>query len=399
MTEYKYKAQKIGGGRLSGKMNAADESELQRCLREEDALLISAKEVQTGRKTRQFKAKVLADFSRQLSTLVGAGVTLVRALSIISNGEAIRPRERETYEDMLRQIRQGISLSAAMESQNGAFPPLMIYMFRSAENSGNLEKVSMQMAVNYEKEHRLNGKISSSLLYPKILAVMIVAVILILSKFVMPQFQDLFDQMEELPLSTRILNAVSSFMQSYWIVALTAVLGIWVGVRALLKIESVRVQWDKMKLHIPFTGKLQKIICTSRFARTLSALYSAGIPIVASLQIARKTIGNSYIDRQFDEVILFVRAGNNLSDGLDRIDGFVRKLSDSIRVGEETGSLDSMLLSTAEAMEYDADIAINKLVSYVEPVMLIVMGIIVAFVMVAVFSALYGSYDAIAGME
>ena len=102
---------------------------------------------------------------------------------------------------------------------------------------------------------------------------------------------------------------------------------------------------------------------------------------------------------RFEEVIPFVRAGNNLSDGLDMVDGFVKKLSDSIRVGEETGSLDSMLLSIADSMEFDADIAINKMVSYVEPVMLIIMGIIVAFVMVAVFSAMYGSYDSIAGME
>lgn len=154
-----------------------------------------------------------------------------------------------------------------------------------------------------------------------------------------------------------------------------------------------------MRLHMPVFGKLQKVICTARFARTLSSLYSAGIPIVPALQIARNTVGNDYIDLQFDEVIPYVRAGNNLSDGLDMVDGFVKKLSDTIRVGEETGSLDSMLLATADAMEFDADIAINKMVSYVEPIMLIIMGIVVAFVMVAVFSALYGSYDSIAGME
>lgn len=225
-----------------------------------------------------------------------------------------------------------------------------------------------------------------------------VAVVLILTKFVLPQFDELFAQMEELPLSTRILMGFSELLQNHWIIVLVVAILVIVGVRALLFIPKVRLQWHRFKLKVPLFGKLQKTICTSRFARTLSSLYSAGIPIVSALQIARKTIGNDYIDAQFDQVIPFVRAGNNLSDGLDLVDGFVRKLSDSIRVGEETGSLDTMLSSTADFMEYDADMAIAKMVSYVEPIMLLVMGVIVAFVMVSVFSALYGSYDSIAGM-
>ena len=399
MAQYKYKAQTIDGKKISGTMNAGGEAELQLRLNDQDAFLLSAKEVRSGKNRKQFKPKVLADFSRQLSTLVGAGVTLVRALNIIANGEAIKPNERQVYEDMVRQIRQGISLSEAMEAQNGAFPPLMIYMYRSAESSGNLELVSMQMALMFEKEHRLNGKISSSLVYPKILGVMIIGVVMVLTKFVMPQLHELFDTMETLPQPTRILNVISDFMQSYWFLAIAALLGIWVGWKALLRIPGFRRKWHRVLLHMPVFGKLQKIICTARFARTLSSLYSAGIPIVPALQIARNTVGNDYIDMQFDEVIPYVRAGNNLSDGLDMVDGFVKKLSDTIRVGEETGSLDSMLLATADAMEFDADIAINKMVSYVEPIMLIIMGIVVAFVMVAVFSALYGSYDGIAGME
>ncbi|MCH1983052.1 type II secretion system F family protein [Ruminococcus sp. OA3] len=398
MAQYRYQAQTIDGKMKKGIMNAADEADLQLRLREEDAFLLSAKPVESGKRMQPFKPKVLADFSRQLGTLTASGVTLVRALNIIANGEAVRPREKTIYEDMLRQLRQGIALSDAMESQNGAFPPLMVYMFRSAESSGNLDQVAMQMAVNYEKDHRLNTKISSSLVYPRILVFLIIGVILILTKFVLPQFQELFDQMEQLPAATMILMAISDFMQKFWLLVIVLLLGLWIGFKALLRSDRMRRRWHRMLIHMPLIGKLQKVICTSRFARTLSFLYTAGIPIVPSLQIARKTIGNDYIDAQFDDVIPLVRAGNNLSDGLDMVDGFVRKLADSIRVGEETGKLDTMLMSTAESMEYDADMAITKMVSYVEPVMLIVLGIIVAFVMVAVFSALYGSYDAVSGM-
>ena len=398
MPQYKYKAQTYEGEKKNGQLAAADETELQQILRGEGLFMLSASLAERKKMERPLNDKVLAEFSRQLGTLVAAGVTLVRALNIISNAESIKPREKRIYEEMLRQIRQGRALSEAMEDANGAFPPLIVYMYRSAESSGNLDHVAIKMAEHYEKGHRLNTKISTSMMYPKILAVMIVAVVLILTKFVMPQLQELFDQMPSLPLPTQILNVISNFLQEYWVLAIILILGAWVGARGLMRIRKVRIWWHKCKLHMPLVGILWKTIYTSRFAGTLSSLYSAGVPIVSALQIARKTIGNDYIDVQFDDVIPFVRAGNNLSDGLDMIDGFMKKLPDSIRVGEETGSLDSMLTSTSNAMEYGADVAITKMVGYVEPMMLIIMGAIVAFVMIAVFSALYGSYDAIAGM-
>ena len=398
MAQYKYKATDKKGKRIKGVMNAADETELQQRLHEQDAFLISAKETGRNRFSRQLKPKVLADFSRQLSTLISAGVTLVRAINIIAAGESVKPKERAIYNDILKQLRQGIPLSDAMEAQNGAFPTLMIYMYRSAESSGNIDQVTMQMAEHYEKTHRLEAKLSSSMTYPKILGVMILGVIIIITKYILPQFADLFNMMPELPASTRILMGFSNFIQDYWIgVIIGAALPV-VLIKAILMNRKARVVWSRAKIKVPMFGKLNKTICTSRFARTLSSLYAAGIPVVSCLQIARKTIGNDYMDDQFDKIIPFVRAGNNLSDGLDMADGFVHKMTDSIRVGEETGQLDNMLRSTADSLEYDADIAISKLVSYVEPLMLIIMGIIVAFVLVSVLSAMYGSYSAIGGM-
>lgn len=398
MAQYKYKATDKKGKRIKGVMNAADETELQQRLHEQDAFLISAKETGRNRFSRQLKPKVLADFSRQLSMLISAGVTLVRAINIIAAGESVKPKERAIYNDILKQLRQGIPLSDAMEAQNGAFPTLMIYMYRSAESSGNIDQVTMQMAEHYEKTHRLEAKLSSSMTYPKILGVMILGVIIIITKYILPQFADLFNMMPELPASTRILMGFSNFIQDYWIGVIIGAVLLVVLIKAILMNRKARVVWSRAKIKVPMFGKLNKTICTSRFARTLSSLYAAGIPVVSCLQIARKTIGNDYMDDQFDKIIPFVRAGNNLSDGLDMADGFVHKMTDSIRVGEETGQLDNMLRSTADSLEYDADIAISKLVSYVEPLMLIIMGIIVAFVLVSVLSAMYGSYSAIGGM-
>lgn len=398
MAEFKYVGQTAEGKNVKGKMVASDEAELQNRLHEHNIYLVSAKEYDRQKKAKQFKAQVLSDFARQLGTLLGAGVTLVRALNIIANGEAVKPKERVVYQELLRQLRQGTALSDAMENMNGVFPSLMIYMYRSAESSGNIDKVSMQLAVHYEKSYKLQGKISSSLTYPKLLSVMIVVVVIIMVKLILPKFADLFATMDTLPLATRMLMGFTELVENHWKLLLIGIVVFGVLMRSMLMIPSVRLVWDKIKLKAPLFGKLNMTVYTSRFARTLSSLYSAGIPIVSALQISRKTIGNEYIDSQFDKVIPFVRAGNNLSDGIDTVDGFVRKLTDNIRVGEETGSLDSMLASSADIMEYDADIAIGKMVTIVEPMMLIIMGGIVAFVLLAVFSALMGSYGSLAGM-
>ena len=137
------------------------------------------------------------------------------------------------------------------------------------------------------------------------------------------------------------------------------------------------------------------IIYTARFARTISSLYSSGIPIVQALQIGRKTIGNTYIDSQFDDAVAKVRSGGNLSDALDNIKGFTKKLTSAVRVGEETGSLDTMLNSIADSMEYESNMAVDRMVATLEPVLIVLMAIIVGFIMISVLMPIYGSYDAI----
>lgn len=397
MAEFKYVGRTSEGKTVKGKQVATDEAELQNRLHEQNVYLVSAKEISKAKKGKQFKPQILADFSRNLGTLLGAGVTLVRALNIIANGESVKPKEKVVYQEILRQLRQGTSMSDAMENMNGIFPSLMIYMFRSAESSGNIDKVCLQLADHYEKSYKLNSKISSSLTYPKLLSVMIVGVVVIMVKLILPKFSELFSTMDSLPLATRILMGLSGLVEEHWKLLLVGAVAIFVALKAAMMLPAVRMVVDRVKVKMPMIGPLNKTVYTSRFARTLSSLYSAGIPIVSALQISRKTIGNEYIDQQFDKLIPFVRAGNNLSDGVDTVDGFVRKLTDNIRVGEETGSLDSMLASSADMMEYDADLAIGKMVTIIEPAMLIIMGLIVAFVLLAVFSALMGSYGSLAG--
>lgn len=395
MPKYSYKAKDENGKMITGFLQAADENDLHQKLRGDNKYLVSAKREEDTKRLRRIKAKYLSDFCRQIGTLSSSGVSLVRALNIVAQDETNKTNEKTVYENLLRQVRQGTALSYAMEEQGDAFPALLINMFRSAETAGNLDETAMRMADFYDKQFRLNTKISNSTLYPKILCGVIVVVVVFMLGYILPQFQDLFAQMEELPLPTKILFFMSDGVKNHWLVLLILLAFLIPAVIFICHLPAVKLQLDKIKIRLPIFGKLLMIIYTARFARTISSLYSSGIPIVQALQIGRKTIGNTYIDSQFDEAVAKVRSGGNLSEALDRIDGFTKKLTSAVRVGEETGSLDTMLNSIADSMEYESNMAIDRMVATLEPVLIVVMAVIVGFIMISVLMPIYGSYDAI----
>lgn len=396
MDSYRYKARNAGGRAFKGVMQAVDENDLHEKLKKDELFLVSAELIKGKTSSRKLKYDKVAEFARNIGELVASGVSLVRALKIISEDESISPKERTIYANVLRLVRSGIPLSDALIEQGGVFPTLFVNMIKSSESSGNLDRVALQMADYYEKDYKLSQKLSSAFTYPKILCVLIVLVLIIIMGFVIPQFESLFAQMETLPAATRILLAISGFVSKKWYILIFAVIVGVMAIRLIVVIPAVAYVLHKLKLKLPVFGKLNKVIYTARFARTLSSLYSAGIPIVTALGIARETIGNRYIEKQFDNVIAMVRAGANLSDAINSVDGFVKKLTSSILVGEETGSLDTMLKSTADQMSYDSEIAMNKLVAMVEPAMIVVMAVTVGFIMIAIIQPIYGSYQAIA---
>lgn len=393
MIYYKYQAQDENGRKITGVLPAADEQELHEKLKAEHKFLISARPQNNAKKLKRIKSNALSEFARNISELIASGVTLVKALKIISEDESIKEKDREVYADVLKQVRAGTSFSEAMEAEGDFFPPLFINMIKSSESSGDLDRVAGQLSEHYDKEYRLNQKVKSSMTYPKILCVLIVVVVAVIMGFVIPQFKELFDQMDSLPFATTVLLGISNFIKHRWYVLIIAGAVAFLVLKLIFAIPKVRFMKDKLELHLPIIGKLRKVIYTARFARTLSSLYSAGVSIMSCLQIAKDTIGNTYIESQFEKVIADVRNGNNLSDAISKVDGFTKKLSSSVSVGEETGTLDHMLLSVAKQMEFDSDMALNKLVSYLEPVMIVVMAVVVGFIMIAVIQPIYGSYQ------
>lgn len=398
MAKYKYKATDYEGKKVKGILDATSRTDVYEKLKAQSLFMISTEEVkEKGRGTR-LKAKDLSEFSRQIGTLLAAGVSLVRALGIVSTDELAKPKHRAIYGKVLQSVRQGMPLSDAMEEQGGSFPSLIINMFRSAEASGDLDKVSLRMANHYDKENRMNTKVKNAMMYPMILLVLIVAVVIILFTFVIPQFEDLFAQMDELPVLTRFVMGVSDAIISYWWAIIIGAIFLVLLIKMILAIPKVRHGFDHFKLKLPIIGKLLSVIYTARFARTLSSLYSAGLPIVVALPIAASTIGNTYIEAQFTEAVQKVRTGENLSTSLEGIDGFIKKLASAIMVGEETGSLDSMLDSIADELDYESEMAISRLLTFLEPAMIILMAVIVGIILISVIQPLYGSYDSIEGI-
>lgn len=392
MPKYKYTARDAAGKKKKGQLTAAGEEALYELLKNENLFLVSCSIAEKKKKnTYRFKPRQLSEFCRQLGTLLAAGVPLVRALNLMQAEETLKPKQKAIYENMIRGIRRGNSFSDTMREQGEAFEPLLINMFRAAEESGHMDRTALRMAEHYQKEYRLSSRIKSATLYPKILCGVVAAVVMILFCCIMPKFMDVFDGLE-LPAITVALMAVSDFMQKQWLWVLFGLAVLFLAVKGLLMIESIRLEADKIKLKIPKIGILIQTIYTARFARTLCSLYTSGIPIVTALQVSKDTIGNKYLESQFDETIAMVRRGEPLSAALGQIDGFHRKLAGNVAIGEETGSLDTMLISAADSFEYDSEQAITRLIGYLEPAMIIVMAVVVGIIMIAVMLPLLNMY-------
>ena len=399
MPRYRYTATNAAGRTVRGTAEAPTMEALYIQLRDtKDEYMTAAKEDTAGAVAfRAMKTAQLADFCRNLGTLLAAGVPLVRAFRIMADERGLDIRSKALYEAVLNDLRRGVPLSDAMSHCAPAFPELLLAMTRSAETTGSIDESFLRMGSYYDREHRMNQQVGNSMMYPLILAVLTVGVLVVLMTFVIPQFKDMFDQMESLPFLTELLFSVSDLVATHW---LSLALGIFVlvmGLRLLMALPAVRLQWDRLILHAPVVGKLNRKICTARFARTLSNLYSGGVPIVATLISARDAVDNTWIASQFDTVLRNVRAGHSLSDTLGAVDGFEKKMSASIAVGEETGKLDSLLATISETLDYEAESATKRLVTLLEPLMIVIMAVIVGCVVVAVIMPIYLSYGTIGG--
>jgi type IV pilus assembly protein PilC len=385
----------MDGKKMSGRMEAANEAQLGSFLNKEGLFLTSAtlSEQRTG--AQKLKIPEVADFCRQLAAMLASGITLIRAMMIIEQRDT-KPHIRKIYQSIIADLQRGSTLSEAMAKQGAAFPELLVNMMRAGESSGRMDITAQKMAVTFDKQHRLNQKLKSATVYPMILVIMVIGVVIIIFTFVLPSFFSMFDSLDtELPLPTQAVIAISNFLTHYfWLLGIivAAIAGaLWYIFRQPLP----KRQLDKFKLKLPKIGNLLSTIYTGRFARTLSSLYVSGIPMIQALTISRNTIGNKYIEWQFDDVVDALGNGRTLSQSLSGVDGFEKKLQSTILIGEESGRLEQMLESTADQYDYDSEMATTRMVTMLEPILICVMAGIVAFVMISVMLPIYQLYNSL----
>ena len=257
-----------------------------------------------------------------------------------------------------------------------------------------LDKTSMKLATQFDKDNKLQNKIKSAMLYPMILVVVTIFVVVVVFTFILPNFFDLFGD-APIPLITQIMFGISKAMIAYWEWFIIGILIFVCVITMSMRVSKVRFAWDKFKVHCPKVGYLTKIIYTARFARSMSSLYTSGVSMLNSLVLAKETINNVYIASQFDEVIRQVRDGTNLSQAISTVDGFDPKLASSVYIGEESGKLDQTLLNIADDFDYEAELATEKMVTLLQPLMIIILGLIIGAIMVSVILPLYSSYSTI----
>ena len=341
-------------------------------------------------KNRKLAADVLSDMCRQISVMTGAGITMAKAMEILKNTTENK-RIARIYSELEDRIKQGYPIGDSMEAL-GVFPEMAVNMFRAAEVSGQLEKTANDLAEHYRKEHRTMTQMKAATMYPKILCIMAITIVLFVFLVIMPMVEPLFSGVE-LPLVTRILMRISAFLKHDWHIVVAGMVVMILMEPVILSIHSVKYIIDKMILYVPIIGKQMRTIYTARFARCLSGLYASGVPMIVGLEITSRTIGNRYLETQILDVVRAVENGASLSHVIESVHGLDKKLPAVIFVGEETGKLDMMLLSLAEGYEHEAEIAINKLVSLIEPLMIVVIGIVVAVILLGIMIPMWSLYE------
>ncbi len=392
MPVFKYKAIDLDSKKVTGTISAENGESLIQLLRAKSLMVTSYSPVEEEvRSVYKLKANEVAEFSQEIATMLSAGITIIHALDIILKRDS-KEKLRNVYSCLYSDLSNGKTLSEAMEGQGEAFPTLFINMYKTGEESGRLDIVAAKMALHYTKEHRLNNKVKSATIYPKILLVLMTVVVIVIFTIILPSFFKLFENLE-LPLPTKIVVALSNGMVKYWLPLLILACLLALLFQYVTKKRNVRLKIDEMKLKLPKIGKLNKIIYTARFARTLSSLYSSGLSIVNALTICSRTIDNTFIEDQMPSAIEKVRSGESLSDAIQGIKGFDVKLGLSVFIGQESGQLDKMLDSVSDSFDYEAEVATEKLVALLEPVLIVFMAVVVGFIAVSVLLPILSLYQ------
>ena len=397
MKSFSYVATTAAGKQVKGTENAEDVKEFTKRMKDKGYTVTKyeEKDIEKKKTIKNFKTKDLAFNCRQLAAMLTSGLTLVKALDILSK-EQPTEEAKEVWQSVYESVQKGESFSDSLLEYRGIFPDFMVAMVSAGEQSGSLDTIMQDLSDYYQKQNKMNNTIKGAMTYPMVLGILMLVIIIFMFVFIMPTFAGMYDNPDDMPALTKVMMGFSDSLVHQWYIYVVVILAIVFGVTYVMKIPDTRLKWDKLIIKMPGVGPLVVKIYTARFANTMASLYSSGISMVDCLKRSAAILGNSYISLMFENVIDEVKQGETLSSSIQRTEIFDSMFCSIIFVGEEAGALDSILKKTGEYYDEEADSAVARLVGMLEPVMIIVMGVAVGLLLAAIFPALYGSFDAIA---
>lgn len=397
MAQFTYKATNNKGSTVSGTVEATDRSAAIAALTHENLKPISVKEKREGANSldgfsgkflrNRVKPDVLVIFTRQLSTMVGAGVPLLRALNALYQ-HTENPLLKSTLEQVTTDVQGGASLADALEKHPAVFNDVYVNMVRAGEAAGILEDVLKRLAMQQEKSATIRKKVKGAMIYPAVLLSVTTIAFFGLMIFVIPNIgkiiKDIGGEDAELPALTQVMLGISDFTVSYWYIVIAAIFGIFFGTSRYLRTSGGKKNFHKFILKVPIVNGLIRKVAVARFARTFSSLMGAGVTVLAALKVTGKAIGNTVYEEFLDHAAEEVKNGKQLSEVISKSNLFPDIVGQMLAVGEETGKTDTVLVKVADFYEEEVDVAVNSLSSIIEPLMIIVLGAMVGLVAASV---------------
>lgn len=402
MPKFKYRAMSsIGEITENNAFEAENIEAVHAMIRSNNLMALDVEEVKQSTEIKfdffgKVKLRDIAIFCRQFGTMLEAGVTINASINMLS--EQVPNKKLQKILIVIDEdIKKGEALSAAMAKHSDIFPALLISMVEVGETSGKLDSVMNRMATYYEKQHKLNGKLKNAMIYPIILSLVTVVVMVIILVFVMPMFVDMFESSgAELPWTTQLTLAISDFIRTKWYIVLAVVGAVGGGFWFVTqKTEQGRIANTRFKLKYSLFKELNQKAVVSKFTRSLATVLSAGVSMIQSLEIVAGVVDNRFAELKIKGVKDRVLKGEGLAQPIKETEVFPVMLSSMVKIGEESGSLDDILAKTADFYDDELDRAIEAITSIIEPIMLIIMGVIVGFLIISVLTPMFEMYDAI----